>query len=351
MENDGKKIVGEKEVYTFEKVVYLYLVNKKKYLTYSVLKFDELVELKKQQIDKKNIYDEFKIQYKNEANKFSDILDIFQIKDFFAVCKKTKGGYQFDKDGAEFISELLYRYSQKGVWREIRHVKNENFDGFIQIYRGPHGRSLLSELKFAIDGFLDIYEKHVKKDSQKYMDFKNALFISTQYNRLIWIQEMENIMFSAIPITMEEVYQTRCGVLLQDYEEQLYEVQQRIKEVIEIENSEWDLIKNYRTLEAEHCVVGDEIDDVMQHLIAEMKKHDLVAGEVYEDTYYQAEIRHPVKPGSVQERKQQDKVNKVFKRAFDELSEEEKRVVYLATVGNVNDQDNDVISKLDEAIK
>ncbi len=95
----------------------------------------------------------------------------------------SKNQYDLKDNEVDFISELLFKLNHDYIWKKIRKIDNRNYDGFVQLYKKTDDRDkLISEIKFAIDGFLKICERKYNKNSEKYKDFHDQLYIFT-----IWI--------------------------------------------------------------------------------------------------------------------------------------------------------------------
>ena len=305
-------------VYNLEYAIYMYLRDKQKIENYKGIEFKELME-------SDELYSGFRVTSRNVNTAFNDILQIFRIQHLFRLCKKQNGGYQFNQEGVEFIAELLYRYyEEKSVWKDIRHVNNEEFDGFIKIYRGKNGRKLMEELRFVINGFLNIYSNEFDRKSSEYIDFESELYIATQYRRLQWIQEIEGILFEAMPFSKEDAVHSRAGALLVFYQKELWSVRNRIENILNQENSFWSAVKATYKDDLETSRFTESTKEAIEHLIEKMKDIDSEAGQMFEEVYTN---REKPSEGGIKERKREAKVKKTFEKAFKSLDKTEQKEI------------------------
>lgn len=306
----------ETKCYTLEEVIYLYYAEKKGYSDYKETGFDEMKE------EDGEKHRKFRIDYKNANNNFNDILKIFALTQFTEHWKKQNGGYQFDKDEAEFLSELLFRYSDKKIWKLIKKVNNQNFDGFIKIYREQNGEELMAELEFVIKGFLEICENREGRESDRYMQVENTLRIYTQYYQLQWIRQMQDAIYSVPTLTVNDVEHSVGGCILGDFQMFLRETGDTIKNMVEDAKVAWGEKKQKCREEFDGIEFDDETVYVVEHIISLMKESNLKAGEMFEDDYRQNEPRH-IPKDEKEGRNNKELVRKEFEKAYSKLSKNE----------------------------
>ena len=298
----------ETKFYTLEEVIYLYYAEKKGYPDYKETGFDEMKEEDGE---------------KHRKFRIDDILKIFALTQFTEHWKKQNGGYQFDKDEAEFLAELLFRYSDQKIWKSIKKVSNQNFDGFIKIYREQNGEELLAELKFVIEGFLEICENREGRESERYEQVKNTLMIYTQYHQLQWMKQMQDAIYSVPILTMDDVEHSVGGCILGDYQTFLRGTGDIIKNIVKDANADWEKKRQKHREEFGEIEFDDNTVFQMEHIIALMKEIDSKAGEMFEDDYRQNEPRHIAKDAK-EERNNIELVRKVHEKAYNQLSGRQK---------------------------
>lgn len=245
------------KTYNMREVVFLYLKEKCHRKDYEGITYDQI----SQKVDS-NLRASFDESCNTFSSNFRDLLTILKIKDEIESCKKQNGGYSFDEEDKDFLCELMFRYTLKKsereivenekkdtstkidkqvqVWKAIRGIDNERYNGFIDIYIFKTGRALIDEVEFIINGFLGIYKKKANEESVRYGDFDRHLKASTQYVRLKWLRETDDILSSALPLSWEEIEATNGEELILEHQSRLEYLIQLIHVIVQIENQLWE---------------------------------------------------------------------------------------------------------------
>lgn len=244
----------KKDSYTLQEVTYAFLTEK--------VHDPAFIEVSYTDIKSNNgVTDALATSFKSQCNTFSQylrkILDILGVKDQFENCKKENNEYSFDTEDKNFLIELIFKYTYKKsadheydkndpdvqIWKAIRNIDNDDYNGFIDIYATKIGHPLIRELDFIRNGFLNFYKKQVGEESWQYICFDMTLEARTQYTRIKWIWEVDNILSSALPLSWEEIDESTGGALIFDHQLQLAHTIKLVRAVIEMENARWEDVK------------------------------------------------------------------------------------------------------------
>lgn len=311
---------------TLKYAVFKYLVKNEKECTnekkYSIINYEDISEKRDCANSSYEIFEDFQTDYKNQNKILNKTLKVFGIEDsniMYDAKSQSKNQYDLNDYEVDFISELLFKLNHDDIWKKIRKVDNRNYDGFVQLYRKTADREkLISETKFAIDGFLKICERKYSKNSEKYKNFFDQLYLFSQYNRLIWMKETESILFNALPINKEDVENSKAGVLLNDYQSYLDKTTSEIQKIINVQNAKWKIIKEKYKQDLFEMDFNDNSKLALDHWVENIYKHDKSIGEYFEKLFNNIEIE---KDDNLNEfRKKQS----LLKKSFVELSDEDK---------------------------
>ncbi len=339
---------------TLKYAVFKYLVKNEKEFKdekkYSEINYEELNEKRDGANSISEIFDSFISDYKNQSKILNNTLKIFGIEDSnIMYVTKSHSKYQYDLNDNEvdFISELLFKLNHDYTWKKIRKIDNRNYDGFVQLYKKTDDRDkLISEIKFAVDGFLKICERKYGKESEKYENFYVQLSIFTQYSQLVWMTEMESILFNALPINTEDVYNSKMGQLLSDYQCYLNETSKLLKRFISKQNEQWNTLKEIRREEFNNVEFTDDTMNSINNFISIVKSHDQEIGEILEYELLDNE-QYDYKAETYK------KVKSLFEKSFSELPEKDQNEILNSINNECYESDimNEIKAKVDEFVK
>lgn len=174
---------------------------------------------------------EFEQARQDFTKDFRDIVRIFCIEDFIEDFK-INGEYQFTFADRDFLVTLVNHYRTKQAWIKAlkkafnypldkRNFENLNLEYFCKF---QHSDELIDELRFAVEGFLEMYNRleTVSEDAKK--KFEQTIQIATQYPTMAFKQFFSNRIFDMCTsaITLEDVTHSLDGVILNDYYQWLH---------------------------------------------------------------------------------------------------------------------------------
>lgn len=319
---------GQKEIFTLKKIVFLYLRDKTKEKNLENQEFDIIVKNVKERelrTDKEEIAIEharvfFDSQYNKISNDFSRILTTFGI-DFFAnLCKGEGKDYIFYEEEVEFLCELLFRYNNNSqVWKHLRNVNNDNYDGFVKIYEKTHSSELLQELEFVINGFTDMYARRKEKVENSIEFFSDMLAAYTQYEQIKFINDVENLLSNIPKLTKDDVEHSVFGIIRDDYGRYLQIIKNILSMVIEGGINAFNELRDGRKGELENMDVRENLGVSIQRIIRKMKEADPKLGVDFEEIYLGYEKECETNPTTKKQRLEQHKQNMAMGEYADEI--------------------------------
>lgn len=272
----------KKDYYTLQEVTYAFLTEKVHDPAFIEVSFTDIKS-------NNGVTDELATSFKSQCNTFSQylrkILDILGVKDEFENCRKNNE-YSFDTEDKNFLTELMFKYTYKKcfnhqidkkdpevkIWKAIRQIDNDGYDGFIDIYATQIGYPLINELIFIKEGFLNFYKKHVRENSLEYDEFERKISIGLQYNRILWMRQVDCILSDALPLQWDEIEASKGAALLYDYEVELENFMRIMQAVVEIENTVWQDKKNIRKHECKELSKDDSWRSALLEATAELER-------------------------------------------------------------------------------
>ena len=184
---------------------------------------------------------EFEQARQDFTKDFRDIVRIFCIEDFIEDFK-INGEYQFTFADRDFLVTLVNHYRTKQAWiKALKKAFNypldkRNFENLNREYfcKFQHSGELIAELRFAVEGFLEMYNRleTISKDAKK--KFEQTIQIATQYPIMAFKQFFSNRIFDMCTsaITLEDVTHSLDGVILNDYYQWLHTTASQLDSVI-----------------------------------------------------------------------------------------------------------------------
>ena len=145
---------------------------------------------------------------------------IFCIEDFIEDFK-INGEYQFTFADRDFLVTLVNHYRTKQAWiKALKKAFNypldkRNFENLNREYfcKFQHSDELIAELRFAVEGFLEMYNRleTISKDAKK--KFEQTIQIATQYPIMAFKQFFSKRIFNMCTsaITLEDVTHSLDG--------------------------------------------------------------------------------------------------------------------------------------------
>lgn len=206
---------------TFKYAVYKFLI-KSNDKSFSNINYDQICD--KERNNDSSLPNRFENIYKAQSKNFNTITRLLAIcgsELFYEENNVSKNLCNFSDNAMDFIAELLFKYNSKdSVWKAIKKIDNTNYDGFLQAYKKVNDRKkYISEVEFLINGFLGIAKDKFSKNSIKYNNLREHLIMITQFSQLKWMEEITSILYTSLPITMEDVENSKLGILLNDHNE------------------------------------------------------------------------------------------------------------------------------------
>ena len=318
--------LGKNKTYNMREVVFVYLKEKCHRKDYEGITYDQI----SQEVDSK-LRASFDESCNTFSNNFRDLLTNLKIKDEIESLKKQNGGYSFDEEEKDFLCELMFRYTYKKdernknqkddkqvqIWKAIRNIDNEDYNGFVNIYILQIGSAIIDEVEFLRNGFLNMYKKYVGEESNDAIDFERHLDVSIQYVRLLWIRKVDEILGTALPISWKEIGKTLGEELLIAYDLRLFHTIAMLEKVILFENIIWAMDKERRINRAEK-VHGleqmQELEDELERIINLIEKSSDDIVDENKDS----------KTLNREKKKQYNRKRKEIKKEFDKLPLSEK---------------------------
>ena len=149
-------------------------------------------EINQQKIEKDR---DFGNIYTEEFKKWKQVLKAFEVTPYFAK-RQTKGKVSvLTKAEAIFVCEIFFRmHCQAQIWKKIRNIKNEDYQGFIEIYHKiDNRRQLVEEIDYFIDRFVNLLlETSAKEDATAIQ--RHLVFI-TQRLKIDMLELIEDVNF------------------------------------------------------------------------------------------------------------------------------------------------------------
>lgn len=332
--------------YTLEEVVYKYLVDKNHDCAVGNISFENIVQQKRKNADnysESKVADGFMNSVKTFSTNLMHIVDYLGIKDPFTQCKKQNGGYEFSEEDANFLSELMFKFTRKKaddededsmyeeiqVWNSIRKVinqrnkdkymKEQKRDAFVEMYIKNSREVFLREVEFLINGFLDFYKRQVGENSEQYEDYKTVLLMNTSYYKLECIRNISDILYNALPLDWEEINMSKVGVLRNDYELMMRDLTGRIMDVVNMQNGRWESNKQKRIKEYEKFISDGKVQSATEHLCRKLQELDPELG---------LELTWEIMTGDdCSDPKTSSRKQKLLKEAMNALNIEEQQVI------------------------
>lgn len=108
-------------------------------------------------------------EYSKQLKKLKMLLRAFDIERYFIQNPTVGKPYALSKLEALYYFKIFYKMEQyPDVWSRIRNVKNQTYQGFIEIYyKCSDKKTFLSELDFFISETVKLYYNKVKKQSNR----------------------------------------------------------------------------------------------------------------------------------------------------------------------------------------
>lgn len=135
--------------------------------------------------------------YINIFKKWNQIMQAFDIKGL--IVKNASYGQQYKLSASEaiFIYKIFLRTrDEEFIWKKIRNVKNDNFQGFLEIYYSlPQNKrkQFVKEIDFFIYATLDcLNEKH---STDELLEIEKHLLFITQRSKIHMIETIDEIQF------------------------------------------------------------------------------------------------------------------------------------------------------------
>lgn len=334
------------KTYTLEEVTYFYLVDKVHDTNYKNIPFE--VFKSENNGMHSSINEAQRTDFINKVKTFSDNLlkieNYLGIKDLIAKSKNQKTGYTFTWEDVNFLKELMYKFTLKKtdlkgeklvddkedlvrVWSDIRkvinkwdktkYIKEHYRDPFVEIYRNNSGEVVYSEINFILNGFLAYIERQNECNTDLYDECEMELKKNTSIVKIRWLWEMDKLIYSALPLSWEEIVEAKPGVLLNDYQESLTNLTAKIAEIIKAENMKWDNTKKARMCEFQESYLNEEGQRSLRLFKEKLKEIDPnLGGELCDD------IENDTVESSGG--KNYEKKRKIFMRALEALDPKER---------------------------
>lgn len=329
--------VNEEKVFSLRELVFIYLRDYQKDVLYKDISYEQ-IDSGKNEINDEKIRTASIAFQSNNSNISRDIIDIFRIFKIDIFLKEWKVNpkeYIFYRSDVEFLCSVLYKYKNDNVWKKIKKVNNSRFDGFVNLYKQDDSAKLLKELRNIFDGFVSMYERRNEGQHEKIEDFKNNLLIQTQLRQIEGMEEIKRILFSLPTLSLDEVYQSLGGKLLQDYQRFLEIVKEKLSYVINQATDIWeenveDKKKEFdRMLKRPHQN-PELFNNAIQHLIQLIKenKENKEIGEYIDAIFNEKQVdENNNKKDEKKERLFQTRVREIIEKTVEELPENEKSAI------------------------
>lgn len=281
MSYDNDTFERKEKVFSLRELVFRYLVEYEENSFFININYEEMINIIKKPCSENSLdvyeknndaYDQLDNEYKNISKYLKDIFRIFDIEIFFDKWKDESKEYEFYESDVDFLCKLLYRYKNCAIWKKIKKVDNRSFDGFVKLYKQEGTIELLNELRFVVNGFTAICKKRYEGEYEKIEDFKNTLHIHTQFRQIKCMEKMKEILFTLPTLSLEEIYNSRAGILLEDYQKFLYLVQDKLSEFIDSVTKFWEQDVEERKKELDELIIW-AADDEYAHLLDAAIEH------------------------------------------------------------------------------
>lgn len=266
----------------------------------------------------------FENKYKTQNKVFNKITQLLAISNsnlFYEGNNTSKNLCNFSETAINFIVDILLKYSSKdSTWKAIKKIDNTKYDGFIKAYQTVADRKkYISEVEFLINGFLGIAEDRFTKNSIQYSVLRDHLIMITQISQLKWMEQITSILYTSLPVTTEDIENSKLGILLNDRSEYFDILTKSIKGLVNNTNSEWQLLKNKRTEEFTDLTYNSKVSDVIDHLGEIAKELDPLSGEEFSKSLNNLPYNEKILT--------QGKAKKIIEKSFAKLSPEEQKLL------------------------
>lgn len=264
--------VNEEKVFSLRELAFINLKMYKERNFPENISFELIEKEKKRTCDKDllRVIDDIENEYKNIDRDLKDIFRIFNIEIFLNKWKNVANEYEFYESDVKFLCNVLNKYRENKIWKKIKKVDNSKFGGFVNLYRQEGTVELLDELSFVVDGFAAMCEKKCEGKDAEINDFINTLLIYTQLRQIKSMEKMKEILFSLPTLSLDDIYSSPAGILLEDYQKFLYLVQDKLSEVISSAKKFWEQDVEERKEELDEFIIipnDDEYEELFNRAI------------------------------------------------------------------------------------
>lgn len=138
--------------------------------------------------------------YSKHLKTLKQVLRAFDVERYFLKNSGVGEEYRFSRSEALFYYTLFYRMEEHyKIWSKIRNVKNETYQGFIEIYyKCADKKEFVAELDFFIKGAVELYLSALKEEKE-----------ASEANQVASILE-EHLLFTTQRLTINMIEQITC---------------------------------------------------------------------------------------------------------------------------------------------